>query len=376
VALGHHADDQVETFFLRLFRGAGGEGLAGMRTVAPSPAGAGVRLWRPFLGLARRELLEFARARGLRWVEDASNDDRTILRNRLRTELLPLLREQYQPGLDATVRRAMEITGGETECVGEIAQAWLRSRGEAVRGSLPVPAWVVALEAALGSVPFARLPVPVQRRILAGQLAALGLAPNFTWIEALLSPSCPPVTVAPGLRLRRTARGRLVAVPTQAPGFCRAREEVRLTGARGSVEFGGFRFRWRVERARGAPWPLPRRAGREYFDAAETGAGLTLRHWAPGDRFQPLGLGAAAKLQDLFVNAHVPAAERHRRVLAATADGRIVWVQGLRIGEAFKVRPETRQRLEWRWRRAPAAAAASSTPGAGGICGTQGRPRC
>ncbi len=86
----------------------------------------------------------------------------------------------------------------------------------------------------------------------------------------------------------------------------------------------------------------------EYFDADRVGGEIILRHWQPGDRFQPIGLPSAVKLQDLFVNAKIPAARRRELVLAATSAGAIFWVEDLRIGEQFKLTPQTRRRLVWR----------------------------
>jgi tRNA(Ile)-lysidine synthase len=87
----------------------------------------------------------------------------------------------------------------------------------------------------------------------------------------------------------------------------------------------------------------------EFFDADRVGERVVLRHWRAGDRFQPIGLGQSAKLQDLFTNAKVPALEKRERVIACAASGEIFWVQGLRIGEMAKIRPETSRFLEWRW---------------------------
>ena len=90
----------------------------------------------------------------------------------------------------------------------------------------------------------------------------------------------------------------------------------------------------------------------EYFDADKVGARICLRHWQPGDRFHLIGGAAATKLQDIFTNLKVPArrtppprAWRHRR-------GEIFWVEGLRIGEGFKLDKTTVRRLNWRWQRA------------------------
>ena len=97
IALAHHADDQVELFFLRLLRGTGGEGLGGMRWRSPSPADKEILLVRPLLGFSKIEILDFARANKIRFRNDATNAANDFLRNRIRNELLPLLRKKYSP---------------------------------------------------------------------------------------------------------------------------------------------------------------------------------------------------------------------------------------------------------------------------------------
>ena len=128
VALAHHADDQVELFFLRLLRGAGGEGLAGMKWRSPSPVDGKITLVRPLLDATKAELREFARENKIRFREDATNARLDLPRNRVRNELLPLLRRRYQPALTRTILRLMEIVGAEAEVVGEMARQWLDSR--------------------------------------------------------------------------------------------------------------------------------------------------------------------------------------------------------------------------------------------------------
>ena len=90
------------------------------------------------------------------------------------------------------------------------------------------------------------------------------------------------------------------------------------------------------------------RPGTEFFDADKIGAKIILRHWQPGDRFQPIGLKSAVKLQDLFVNAKIPAARRRELVLATTGAGEIFWVESLRLGEKFKLTSRTRRQFVWK----------------------------
>ena len=102
--LAHHLDDQVETFFLRLLRGAGTQGLSGMPARRNLASG---ELFRPLLRFQRQQLLEYASAHKLEWVEDDSNTDTRLNRNYLRQQVLPLL-EQRWPGYRKSVIRGVD----------------------------------------------------------------------------------------------------------------------------------------------------------------------------------------------------------------------------------------------------------------------------
>jgi tRNA(Ile)-lysidine synthase len=126
--LAHHLDDQVETFFLRLMRGAGTRGLAGMPVTRPLGRG---NLLRPLLAFSRSELEACADTRGLRWVEDASNADSAPDRNFLRRELLPRLASRW-PGYRQSVLRSMQaMADAEQLLAGLDRQRLAAARGEA-----------------------------------------------------------------------------------------------------------------------------------------------------------------------------------------------------------------------------------------------------
>jgi len=336
IALAHHADDQVENFFLRLLRGAGGEGLAGMKWQSPSPANRAISLVRPLLCFPKTELLAFAHENKIPFRDDATNFSSDFLRNRIRNELLPLLRKNYQPGLDKAVLRLMEIVGAEAEFAGEAAQLVASSlRLDKVRPQAE-------------RYNFNDLPVAIQRRILQSQLSEAGVAPDFELIESLRQATDCFVSVGPDISVARGANGKIIVRRAEAPEFNDSELALNLRRA-GRAEFGGRHFRWQVQtQKRTGETPVPL-AQTEFFDADKIGGKISLRHWRPGDRFQPIGLKSAAKLQDLFVNAKIPAARRRELPLATTADGEIFWVEGLRIGERFKLTPQTTRKLVWQW---------------------------
>lgn len=342
VALAHHADDQVELFFLRLLRGTGGEGLAGMKWRSPSPADAKIALVRPLLDFTKAELLDFARENKIQFRDDATNFSPDFLRNRIRHELLPLLRKNYQPGLDKTVLRLMEIVGVEAEVVSGVAAGFCGRRGHESQtkiGNQSEPLHV-------GSYKYEELPLAVQRKVLHQQLAELGVSPEFELIERLREKPGQFVSVGPDLAVKRDAAGEVSRREQPLAGFNVAELTVKLTGRAGRVNFGGHEFKWKRQGFNGSDKSSLQLT--EFFDADKIGRQITLRHWRPGDRFQPIGLKSAAKLQDLFVNAKIPAARRRRLVLAVAASGEIFWVEGLRIGEYFKLTAQTKRLLAWK----------------------------
>lgn len=330
IALAHHADDQVELFFLRLLRGSGGEGLAGMKWRSPSPVDPRVSLVRPLLDLPRAQLEQFARENKIPFRGDASNAGRDILRNRIRHDLLPLLRGQYQPAINQTVRRLMEIVGAESEVVTKGAQSWLKQKRR---------------------LQFESLPVAVQRRVLQMQLQQQHIAADYQLIESLRATAGRPVSVSVDRAVLRDEAGLVVMSERGAIRFNTRHRPVLLGGRSGQVAFDGVRIEWRYGTVKKSPC-----SGRvlqtECFTAARIGKQIVLRHWQPGDRYQPIGMKSAVKLQDWFTNHKIPRARRHQLLLATTRTGEIFWVEGQRIGERFKLTPKTRQGLFWRWCRA------------------------
>lgn len=116
VLLGHHADDQVETLLLNLFRGSGRGGLAGMQPVSVREAhGARLEVHRPLLGVWRDEITSYAKAHRLRFHEDESNADRRFMRNRVRHDLLPVLEQTFGRDVKRTLWRTAEVLATEEE---------------------------------------------------------------------------------------------------------------------------------------------------------------------------------------------------------------------------------------------------------------------
>jgi tRNA(Ile)-lysidine synthase len=345
ITLAHHADDQVELFFLRLFRGAGGEGLAGMKWSNPSPQNQHVRLVRPLLDQPKSALTNFAKENGVRFRQDATNAQREILRNRVRHELIPLLEQNYQPALTRVILRLMEVLGAEAQVITDWARSVNESRartpGRKARGS-----------GGRKYCPFRDLPVAVQRRCLQLQAVAQGLTTDFELIETLRKSPDRPKAIDESRVVSRDIGGHLCVRLVGEPKFNRNRKSVRLQGRGGRMTFDRVEIRWQAFSGGDGTFRARMGTGNtEYLDADRVGTAAVLRHWQPGDRFQPIGMAVAVKLQDLFTNQKVLRDMRHKLIVGATADGEIFWVEGLRLGERFKLDKQTQRRLKWMWKR-------------------------
>lgn len=331
IAMAHHADDQVELFFLRLLRGAGGEGLAGMKWQSPSPRDPKIMLLRPLLDQSKAALQTYAVEERVPFREDATNAQLDIQRNRIRHELMPLLTKVYQPALAKVILRQMDILGAEAAFVNDAAQKWLNLKRRPK---------------------FESLPLALQRRCLQLQLIQQNVTANFDLIEQIRELANHPVAINEEISVCRDGNGQVQIRQFRPLAFNNGQIQLNLSSKSGEIAFENTRITWQAEPAISGIFCAPKPVVNcEYFDADKVGSSVVLRHWQPGDRFQPLGMDFSVKLQDLFTNQKVLRHKRHKLILGVTASGEMFWVEGLRLAENFKVDKSTIRLLKWRWQR-------------------------
>ncbi len=247
----HHADDQAETFLLRLLRGSGVRGLAAMRPLNRMAPG-----WqcRPLLHVSRAEILEYARARQLKWVEDPHNRDPRYTRSWLRSELMPALRARY-PALSKTLVQTAELNAQASDLLDEYGREDL---GRIVQGSaLRIPA-LRALTAARRRhllrlwleqqgqrLPPAKMLVQIENELLNARADAmpvivLGDAELRRYRDHLhLLPRLPPI--AAGIRMEWNGRGTL-KLP-EGCGSLRGRSPRAIQGMQVRFPSGGEKLK-------------------------------------------------------------------------------------------------------------------------------------
>jgi tRNA(Ile)-lysidine synthase len=318
LALAHTADDQVETFLLRLLRGAGVPGLVG---IWPERQLGTLRVIRPLLKVRRAEILEYLAAEKLAYREDASNADSRFTRNRIRHELLPWLEREYNPAIrDALLHTAEILRDEDFYLLHHVAERFYMA---------------VCQKDAVNVKALANCPIAIQRRVLRFWLGGDSeQGPGFTFeqIEAI----------------RRAAQTDSPSAEIELPGGLVVYREYEWLQKAQRKDLEPVHGHWVVSLAGetvigelGVRFVVGEEG--ERLDAEALGENLFIRTWDAGDRFQPLGMSETKKLQDFFVDEKVPRRRRSRVPLLCTADGRIAWVVGHRIAEPFKVTERTRR---------------------------------
>jgi tRNA(Ile)-lysidine synthetase-like protein len=358
IALGHTADDQVETVLMHLIRGTGLSGLRGMRPAAPLPpwvaeqpvCSCRLRLVRPLLRLTREQTEAYCDARGLAPTKDLMNEDSRFLRVRLRQQVVPLLTGINPRFREAVLRLAQTAAWTEDDLQAALDVYWpvLADDGEeAVRLDLRVwegLPWTLRLLAVRRAVAWVREHVEGvgwQAVVAAGRLGEATVGSEVALIEDLI--------------IRREyealAVGPRAALEIASPWPTLGEEQVPVVVPGRTDLPGGHALVARLLPREEANWQGADR-WEAWVDAERCGRRLWLRHRQDGDRFQPLGMDGQKKLHDFFVDEKVPRGERDHVPLVGSPD-EIVWVVGYRVDGRFSIQPETQEMIHLRWERPP-----------------------
>lgn len=317
MALGHHADDAVETLLLNLMRGPGFKGWDGIAPVAGP-------FFRPLIAVDRSTVRAYAARHGVAFREDTSNTDPAFLRNRVRHELIPLM-ERLRAGSAKVMARSLP----------DLAELVRLGEAEVEEDLLLLPA-ITGDHVILPSERILRSRVP--RALLLRVLAPHGFHP--TVIDRLHTAM---LEGAVGAQFHGTEYH--ITVERDAIVFEGQHE---LPVAAGTITDDlstdaplGLCMRYCDPQEGGAQ----RTAAVVRLDADHLRFPLLVRPWQPGDRMRPVGLGGSKLISDILTDAKVPNTERTRhRVVVSGND--IVWLIGLRAAEGYAAGAATHRVLE------------------------------
>jgi tRNA(Ile)-lysidine synthase len=333
VATGHTLDDQAETVLLRLVRGTGNRGLAGIYPRRPatgvvSPAEQ-PEIVRPLLGIRRKELESYLSALAQSWREDPSNRDLRHSRNRMRHGILPRLERHFNPQVREALAEAAEIARAEEEY-------WEAELNRVLPQILAPPQSKTLAKSALvlGISGLRNLPVALQRRVIRALAASRQLGLEFRKVEEIRE-----------LALASRPAGRVDLGETW--GAVRDRDELGLVclvpGAAADYEY---------------PLPIPGRAfvpelgttfeaqlvpadmaqgynSEHLLSAEDLKSPLLVRNWRAGDRFWPAHRKSAKKIKELLQELRVTGTDRKYWPVIVSR-GEVVWVRGMPASQQFR----------------------------------------
>jgi tRNA(Ile)-lysidine synthase len=321
IASGHSRTDLAETFVYRLAVSPGA------RSLRCLPAHSG-RVIRPLLDLERGELRQLAIEASLPFADDETNLDPAFARNRIRAEVLPVLRD-LSPAAERNVAETQSEMIEEARLLERVVLEALEAAGSGA-GSVAIRA-----DALEGSEPaLRRLALRALAERAAGRAVPLSRRRATQIMRIALMPEGGEVDLGHGVtaiceqglirfETAREADAAPAPTPLRVPGSCR---------------FG----QWEV-RAEVRPGPVePAGPDLATLDAEALGDELVVRTWREGDRMRPLGMDGTKSLQDLFTDRGIPRSLRHRLPVVIAA-GRVAWVAGVAVSEDFRLAPDARE---------------------------------
>ncbi len=333
IALGHTSDDQAETLLMRLLRGAGPTGLAGIPPVRG-------KIIRPLIDVERKEIEKFLADKGLNFIVDSSNLKKDYLRNKIRHSLIPLIKE-FNPHIIETLSRTAAIFRDEERYFEiMVTKALMKLISRKTDGRIE-----------LFLSPFEIMDKVLIRRVLRRAIdETRGLRGiSFIHIEDMIDlikdgKTGDRIYLPKGIRVIKEYSTIII---TSEPPVRLKHYELIVPGETILKEAGIVIKASIVEgdainelkRDLSGLWKL-----RALVDADRLNFPLTVRPRENGDFFYPYGFGKRKKLQDFFVDEKIPRDERDRIPLIISGKD-IVWIVGYRGDERFKITDETKKIL-------------------------------
>ena len=324
IAVAHHADDQAETFFINLLRGAGLRGLKGMQPQN------GVII-RPLLWASREQIRQYAVENHIVWREDHTNAETVYLRNKIRNQLLPAF-DELHPEAQQGLYKSLEHLSAENALYRALLKEKLSQ--------------ILKQNGEIQSLPIVNF-----------QLSTINYQLLFEWLRqyGFNADQCLFIFDA-----MQTGIGNKYYSPTHQ--LVIGRNELQLseiksiTDEENRIERGEEKIMSPIHLCfsqfeKTSDFIIDKSPDVAQLDADKIWFPLTLRHWRHGDRFHPLGMKGSKLLSDFFVDQKFTETQKENVLLLVSADNQILWVIGYRIDERYKVTSETKSIYQCRWER-------------------------
>ncbi len=333
VALAHNANDQAETVLMRIMRGAGMEGIIGIKAVRENI------FIRPLINIKRESIEGYCEDNNLLPRIDKTNHENIYTRNKIRLELIPYIKENFNSDIITTLNRLADTIGRDNEYLENIANEKFKSYCRRNSGKV-----IINKEA------FKEHEAIITRML---RLSILKLKGNLYNVEK--------VHIYDLINLQKSGTGKLITLPENVVGYNNYENiELSIGKAYGNKEaekeytlsineekgIEGFNFRISARLVgKSEKINLKEKSNIKYFDFDKLQGIITVRRRRNGDRFTPFGMKGSKKLKDFFMDLKVPQEERDRIPLICFGED-IAWIVGYRISDNYRLDKATKNILE------------------------------
>lgn len=331
IALGHHLNDQAETVLLNILRGSGLDGLKGFLPMREN------KYIRPLMEVSRQEINDFLKEAGVEYRQDSSNKNKVYLRNHIRNELIPCLKEKYNPRIEQNLARMADIVRRDDEFIGQYVNAILTSPQIQKKKN----------KVSFSAEYFKRLHISLGYRLLKAVLEDLApeskgfSSSHIQSVVDLINQSSSGTSISLPYHLRaqkeydhliissdRMEKTQDYEYPITIPGTVDLRERhVILSTKHAILDEVDFKC-----------------LNKTYFDRDKIKEPLIIRNRRSGDRFNPLGMRGSQKIKKLFIDRKIPRPKRNGIALIADQES-VIWVENMHLSDRVKVSPETKNVL-------------------------------
>ncbi len=328
IALGHHADDRVETVLFRVLRGTGRTGLLGIPVARD-------RIVRPLYECTKQDIHSYLKEHKLAFSDDESNRDPQFARNYIRNKLLVDIRRRLNPAVDRALLNLAETTADEEKFLQQAVSRAARKSVHRTAGD----------KIALDLITFRGYDVWLRRRLLRYCIAELletGQTPDkeaVDRIDRLGISGGKTISLPRGIQVV-PAGEKLVVYRKRNRRFSHRLEPGKVC----RLEKLRLNFRCRVESRTPAALKTERRACRVLIDHGRLKPPLVVRNITSGDRFRPLGMKGTKKVGDYLTDRKIPPVYRDEIPVVCDSAG-IVWLVGFEIADRVKLDRLTKEVL-------------------------------
>lgn len=317
----HHQDDNIETLLMNFFKGTGIAGLHGIAAKSDN-------IVRPLLFARKADLVELVQSQSMSWVEDSSNEQDKYARNYLRHQVIPLLKELY-PGVENNLANNIQRFAGVEKVYQQAIEGYKKRLIKQSGAEIHLP--VLLLK---------KFPSP--ETVLYEILRDYSFSPLQTAVVMeLLDAESGRYVESSTHRVIRN-RGWLIIAPQQS-----VHQQLIVIDKAGTFNTADGELTVINESAVAT---IPQSANEVLLDSASIRYPLLLRKWKQGDYFYPLGMQKKKKLGRFLIDQKVSKTDKEK-VWVIEMDKKIMWVNGYRIDDRFKITAATKQALRLHWKK-------------------------